>query len=492
MLRIARYNTFFNQAASVPGRSSKRDLGPQAASRLLARRPRDKRRAAKRERGHTILAQVWRGRRRNHRAMLGTPTTFRPGPLRGEIRVPGDKSISHRALIAATAARAAVPIRNLNPGRDVRATLEALSALGTDIACDGETTTVRGEGLRESAAPLDCMNSGSTARMLLGACAGANVSASFDGDASLRRRPMEPVAAQLRAFGARIETQAGTLPMRVFGTPQVQTRDFILLAPSAQVKSALLFAALFARQAITIVGDARSRDHTERLLRHLGATIEWDGRTIALQRTELTSRPIDVPGDFSSAAFFIVAATVTPGSAIVVRDVGINPTRTGLLDALAEMGARIELRNQGDVAGEPVADIAVEHAALRGTAVAPDLVPRAIDEIPLLAVAAAFADGRTTVSGVRDLRTKESDRIAAIERLLEGVGIAVETTPTAFAVTGGAPRATGTVVATQHDHRTAMAAAVLGCAAGPLAIDSDASINVSFPSFVAELESVRV
>lgn len=429
--------------------------------------------------------------------MLGDATTFRPGPLRGELTVPGDKSISHRALIVGAALAAhgeRLRVTHLNPGRDVRATLEALLALGVQIERDSDDVEVSGGRLRESAAPIDCMNSGSTARMLLGVCAGANVPATFDGDESLRRRPMEPVAAQLRAFGAKIETSEGRVPVRLTGTPAIETLNFILLSPSAQVKSALLFAGVFSRTAIKIAGDSHSRDHTERMLQALGWNVMWDGRTISLGACEPEAQPdrsIQVAGDFSSAAFFITAAALTPGSALVVRGTGVNPTRTGLLDALRRMGARIELRDERVVSGEPVADIAVEHAPLHGIDVASDLVPRAIDEIPLLAVAAAFASGTTRISGIGELRAKESDRIAAIERLLAAVGVATEPHPKGLSITGGVPSSKGGVVETHDDHRTAMAAAVLACAAGPIAIDSERSIDVSFPSFLSTLESVR-
>jgi 3-phosphoshikimate 1-carboxyvinyltransferase len=424
--------------------------------------------------------------------MHASPTTFAPGPLRGELTVPGDKSISHRALIAAAAcSRERVHISNLNPGRDVRATLEALLALGIRIERDAEGLRVEGGGLRESPATLDCMNSGSTARMMLGACAGANVPARLDGDASLRRRPMEPVAAQLRAFGATIATAGGRLPVDFRGTPRIETRRFILLSASAQVKSALLLAAVFAGVAVTIDGDAGSRDHTERLLNYLGADVQWDGRRVVLGAAPLRPQPIHVAGDFSSAAFFITAAAIAPGSSIVVREIGVNPTRTGLLDALRQMGANIELRNPKTLSGEPIADLAVEYAPLHATSIGPELALRAIDEIPLLAVAAACAQGDTRIAGVRDLRTKESDRVAAIERLLESVGVTVRTEVNALTIAGGAPASRGRTVETCDDHRVAMAAAVIACAAGPIAIDSDASIDVSFPAFVRTLESVR-
>ena len=340
-------------------------------------------------------------------------------------------------------------------------------------------------------APLDCMNSGSTARMMLGVCAGADVRADFDGDASLRKRPMEPVAAQLRAFGANITTTDGRLPLRIEGTPQIETRRFILLTPSAQVKSALLLAGLFAKTPIDISADRGSRDHTERMLKYLGADVTWDGSTVALRSGLTNANPITVCGDFSAAAFFIVAATVAPGSDLTIEAVGINPTRTGLLDALLQMGAQIEVRNARELAGEPVADLCVHHAQLRGISIGPDIALRAIDEIPVLAVAAAFAQGETKITGVRELRTKESDRVAAIERLLNAVGIAVETSPNGLIIAGGQPHGDGAVVDTHDDHRTAMAAASLAAGAGPLQIDSDASIDVSFPAFLETLGSVQ-
>ncbi len=417
---------------------------------------------------------------------------FYPGPLHGSVDVPGDKSISHRALIAG--GRAAEPLRiaNLNPGEDVRATREALLALGVGIEEEGADLIVAGGGgLRRPDATLDCMNSGSTARMLLGACAGAGVPARFDGDASLRRRPMEPVAAQLRAFGARIATSDGCLPLDLSGTPRIETRHFILLAPSAQVKSALLFAALFAGVAVRIDGDRGSRDHTERMIRYLGGQIEWDERSIRLENAFLRGGTIEVAGDFSAAAFFITATAITQGSAICIRGAGVNPTRTGLLEALRAMGASIELRNPRTVSGEPIADIAVEYRPLASASIGADVALRAIDEIPLLAIAAAFAAGKTTIAGVGDLRTKESDRVAAIERLLDAVGIQASSERQRLTISGGRPAPRSATINTEGDHRIAMGVAVLACAAGPLAADSEASLAVSFPGFLPALQSLQ-
>jgi 3-phosphoshikimate 1-carboxyvinyltransferase len=424
--------------------------------------------------------------------MAGTVVTFLPGPLRGRVDVPGDKSISHRALIAGACGTEPLRIARLNPGRDVRATREALAAMGARIETEGDVVSMLARGLHPPRGVLDCMNSGSTARMLLGVCAGANLPAQFDGDASLRRRPMDPVAAQLRAFGARIESTDGHLPLQLLGRPEIETRRFILLAPSAQVKSALLFAGLFAGVEVQVDGDHGSRDHTERLLRYLGADIEWNARSVRLAAPRpLRGGSVEVAGDFSAAAFFIAAAAITPGSAITIADVGVNPTRTGLLDALRAMGTLIDVRDARLRSGEPVADLAVEYRPLTATKIGADLALRAIDEIPLLAIAAAFAKGTTTITGIAQLRSKESDRIAAIARLLDLVSIRAIAEPRALAVLGGDPKARPGVVETHDDHRIAMAAAVLGCVAGPLSIDSDASLDVSFPGFAAVLRGLR-
>ncbi len=416
---------------------------------------------------------------------------FESHPLRGEITLPGDKSISHRALILASASASETRIANLNPGRDVRATATALGALGAEIARDGDEHTVRGGALRDPSADIDAMNSGSTVRMLLGLCTGVGIRARFVGDSSLSRRPMEPVAAHLRAFGARIVSTEGRLPIRIDGASTDRSRHLILVQPSAQIKSALLFAALFSHTPLKLSGDRGTRDHTERMLAAMGAGISWNGSEIDLyEPTVRGGETITAPGDFSAAAFFIVGATLARGSALLIRDVNLNPTRTGLLDALDAMGAKIERRNQRERNGEPIGDVFVEHATLHATAVDTQSARRSIDELPLLAIAAAFADGRTTISGVRDLRDKESDRLAAIHRLLAAVGIVAEDLPNGIAIDGGSPVASDIPVETFGDHRIQMAAAMLGCAAGPVEVDSVNEVDVSFPDFFERLERV--
>jgi 3-phosphoshikimate 1-carboxyvinyltransferase len=416
---------------------------------------------------------------------------FAPGALGGTVRVPGDKSISHRALMLAAYSAQVVSITNLNPGSDVAATCNALRALGATIQWTGDDATVTGGKLHEAGDTIDCMNSGSTVRMLMGVCAGANLSAHFDGDSSLRGRPMEPVAAQLRAFGARIETTEGRLPAQITGTAEPQTRNFILLSPSAQVKTALLLAGVFGGVPITIAGDKGSRDHTERLLHYWAAEISFDRERVILESPPVAFEPVRVAGDFSAAAFFIVAAAVAPGSAVRIVNVGVNPTRTGLLDALQEMGAHIRLENRRQECGEPIADIVVAHSRLRGVTVGHETAVRAIDEIPVLAVAAAFADGETRITGVRDLRNKESDRVAAIARLLEAAGIEATPSDEAIIIRGGTPQAHGAMVETHGDHRTAMAAAALAAGAGPVGIDDPGSIAVSFPGFFAMWQAAQ-
>jgi 3-phosphoshikimate 1-carboxyvinyltransferase len=385
-----------------------------------------------------------------------------------------------------------IRVRNLNPGRDVVATLEALRSLGARIDREaGDAVIYGGNALRNPAKTIDCMNSGSTARMVMGICAGANLRAEFDGDESLRRRPMEPVAAQLRAFGARIETTDGKLPARVEGTHLPETRRFILVSPSAQIKTALLLAAMYANVPIVTLADKGSRDHTERLLRYFAADIRFDKSTVELRSMPNAFRDVDVAGDFSAAAFFIVAATVAAGSVITIEDVGVNQSRTGLYDALHQMGANIRFERVREVCGEPIADIVVQAAPLRGIAVSADVALRAIDEILVLAVAAAFADGETRITGVRELQTKESDRLAAIERLLTAAGVQVESLPNGIAIHGGTPRADGAIVTTHGDHRTAMAAAALAAGGGRLSIDDETSIDVSFPTFTETLRKAQ-
>lgn len=408
---------------------------------------------------------------------------FEAGALRGEVWVAGDKSISHRALMFAAVAPGESTICAPNRGADVLATRDAVVALGAEVDDRGETIVVRGGTLRSPDHTLDARNSGTTTRLLLGLLAGQGITATFDGDASLRRRPMERVARPLRAMGARVETTDGRLPATVHGISAPAGGTFALELPSAQIKSAILLAHLGARGPVTVTGDRHSRDHTERMLRHFGRTVTFDGETIVLEPGSLAPRTVRVAADLSAAAFFITAAAITPGSDLVVRDVGVNATRTGFLDALAAMGADLSRRNEREVDGEPVADLHVRYRPLRAVAIDEALVVRAIDEIPVLAVAAAHARGTTTIRGAQDLRAKESDRIATTAAMLRACGIGVEELADGMEIRGGGAHAPERILETHDDHRIAMAAAVLAAPTGPHAIDDAACIAVSFPEF---------
>jgi 3-phosphoshikimate 1-carboxyvinyltransferase len=409
---------------------------------------------------------------------------FRSGPLRGEVRVAGDKSISHRALMLAALAPGVSTIELPNRGEDVLATFDAVEALGANLDDRGDAILVSGGRLHDPATTLDARNSGTTSRLLLGLCAGHGITAQFDGDASLRRRPMERVARPLRAMGAGVETSDGHLPAIVRGASNPPGGTFELEIPSAQVKSAILLANLGATGPVRITRDRRSRDHTERMLRHLGREIVFDGRTIELAPGRLKPGRMRVPADLSAAAFFIVAAAITPESDLLLREVGVNPTRTGLLDALNAMGADIELHDPRELDGEPVADLRVRYRPLRATNIDGELVVRAIDEIPILAVAAAYAEGTTRVRDAAELRAKESDRVAVIAETLRACGIDVTEHPDGFDVAGGGARPPAGTLATHGDHRIAMAIAALAAPAGPHAIDDSRCIAVSFPEFL--------
>jgi 3-phosphoshikimate 1-carboxyvinyltransferase len=400
------------------------------------------------------------------------------------VRVAGDKSISHRALMLAAVATGTSTISRPNRGEDVLATRDAVKLLGAQVDDRGETIVVTGGSLHDPAQTIDARNSGTTTRLLLGLCAGHGLNARFDGDPSLRRRPMERVARPLRALGAEVHTSAGRLPVTVRGITTPPGGDFTLEIASAQVKSAILLANLDARGTVRIVGDSHSRDHTERMLARFGREIRFDGRTIELEPGALTAQDVRIPGDLSGAAFFLAGAAITPGSSIVLREVGVNPTRTGVLDALIAMGAALDVRDYRDLDGEPVADIAVAYRPLEATTLGGDLVVRAIDEIPILAVVAAHARGTTRIRDAADLRGKESDRLATIAETLRACGVAVVEQPDGLDITGGGAHPPAGTLRTYDDHRIAMAIAALAAPTGGHAIDDAACIAVSFPEFV--------
>jgi len=384
-------------------------------------------------------------------------------------------------IAAATAGTSAVS--QLNRGEDVLATRDAIAALGATVDDRGDAIVVTGGNLHDPKTTIDARNSGTTARLLMGLCAGRGITARFDGDESLRRRPMERVARPLRALGAEIATNAGRLPATVSGIRNPKGGEFALEIASAQVKSAILFANLDAESTVRVTGDRHSRDHTERLLRRFGREIRFDGETIELEPGALVARDIRVPADLSGAAFFLAGAAITPGSHIVLREVGVNATRTGVIDALRAMGADITVRDERELDGEPIADIEVRYAPLHATTLEGDLVVRAVDEITILAVAAAHARGTTYIRDAADLRGKESDRLNTITETLRACGVAVSEQPDGLDITGGGAHAPERTLRTHEDHRIAMAIAVLAAATGPHAIDDDGCIAVSFPDF---------
>ena len=418
-------------------------------------------------------------------------------PLSGEALVPGDKSISHRALMFGALAVGTTDITGLLEGEDVLRTAAAMRALGAEVADLGAghwRVAGRGiGGLVEPADVLDMGNSGTAARLLCGLLAGHALFAVMTGDASLRKRPMKRVTDPLSATGARFATRAGgRLPLAVEGAADPLPLDYTLPVASAQVKSACLLAGLSARGITRVVEHEATRDHTENMLRHFGATVrvavEGHGRVIELDgQPELVAAPVVVPGDPSSAAFPAVAALLVPGSEVLLRGVGLNPLRAGLFATLAEMGADITRLNPRTEGGEPVADLLVKASVLRAVDVPPERAPAMIDEYPILAVAAAAARGTTRMRGLKELRVKESDRLAATAALLAANGVAVTVEGDDMIVQGaGGPPAGGGDVITHMDHRIAMSALVLGLASrAPVRVDDAAFIETSFPGFAA-------
>jgi 3-phosphoshikimate 1-carboxyvinyltransferase len=411
------------------------------------------------------------------------------GPLRGHIAVPGDKSISHRALILGALAEGETRIEGLSEGADVLATAAALRAFGVVVTRTGEGSwLVRGGPWHSPDTPVDCGNSGTAARLLMGAAAGFPIAATFTGDASLSARPMERVLAPLRLMGARADGDGLPVTLHGGGLAGIDCRSPYA---SAQVKSAILLAGLRATGVVVVTEPARSRDHTERLLRAFDCDVEVDGNTVRLgPNRRLIGTDLMIPGDPSSAAFPLVAALLVPGSGVTVHGVLMNETRTGLFRTLLEMGADIDFANRRTAGGEDVADVTARHSALRGIETPADRAPSMIDEYPILAVAAACASGRTIMHGLGELRLKESDRLAAILEGLARCGVRAGVEGDSLIVEGG-DVAGGATVATHGDHRIAMSFLVLGLAArAPVPVDAPEMIATSFPGFAELMTSL--
>jgi 3-phosphoshikimate 1-carboxyvinyltransferase len=414
--------------------------------------------------------------------------------LRGEFVPPPDKSISHRAVIFSSLAKGRGIVRNFLRAQDTGSTMNAFRALGIDIEDRGDTLVINGKGLHglsEAGDVIDCGNSGTTIRLLSGVLAGNPFFSVLTGDGSLRTRPMARVIKPLSLMGAEIMARSGNKypPLAIRGR-KPEPLQYTMPVASAQVKSSLLLAGLYADGETAITEPAKSRDHTEMMLPAFGADLKVDGLTVRIRGgRELSPLEIDVPGDFSSAAFFIVASLIIPGSEITAKNVGMNPTRTGLLKVLRDMGAEVESANMRKVSGEPVADIHCKGTSkLRAVEVHGDSIPSLIDEFPILCIAAAFAEGTTTIRGAEELRVKESDRIKAMATELRKMGVVIEEFPDGLSIRGTG-RLKGAQVESHGDHRIAMSMAVAALAAeGTTTIRGASAVAISFPAF---FETVR-
>ena len=414
-------------------------------------------------------------------------------PLSGTVRAPGDKSISHRSMIFGAMAEGTTHVTGLLEGADILSTASVMQALGATITRTGEGAySVEGcgaSGLQTPDVDLDCGNAGTGVRLIMGACAGYKIRATFTGDASLSSRPMNRILDPLRDVGVNATAQeGGRLPVTLESDGKLRPATYTPPIASAQVKSAVLLAAVNTEGVTTITEPIPTRDHTENMLRAFGAKVEVTKRNgadvIKLEGpVTLKAATVNVPGDPSSAAFPIVAALITPGSDIIVENVMMNPTRTGLFDCLTEMGGHVQANNFRKSGGEVIADIHVKYSKLHGITVPPERAASMIDEYPILAVAASVASGTTIMDDIGELRVKESDRITATAELLSANGVKVEELENGLKVTGGPVRGGGTVT-TYHDHRIAMSALILGCVAqSPVSIDDASMIATSFPTF---------
>ncbi|WP_121988371.1 3-phosphoshikimate 1-carboxyvinyltransferase [Nitrospira lenta] len=431
--------------------------------------------------------------------------TITPGrALTGTLTVPGDKSVTHRAIILTSLAEGESRLSSYCRGEDCLNTMRAFQALGIRIDEQPDALRVHGKGmwgLREADGPIDCGNSGTGTRLLTGLLAGQDFFTILTGDESIRRRPMGRVVKPLREMGAVIAGRKGgeLAPLAITGT-RLHGIDYTSPVASAQIKSSLLFAGLFAEGIMRFREPRLSRDHTERMFQSFGIPLRQDGGTLVLQgrpSSGWTGRAIVIPGDFSAAAFFLVGASIIPGSDVTIQNVGINPTRTGLIDVLTAMGAKIDVLNRRDEAGEPVADLRVRSAALKGVTVGPELIPQTIDEFPILCVAAAVAEGETTISGAEELRVKESDRIATMSAELKAMGAQITELPDGMVIRGLGQagkngRLLGTLAGQSHgDHRVAMSLAIGGLTANTsTAVADTGCVDTSFPNFERTLASL--
>lgn len=419
--------------------------------------------------------------------------TSPPQKLKGRLRVPGDKSISHRAAIAGALAGGVTEVSGFLASEDCLSTLNCLRELGVQLKLDDDQLFIK--GCRMELSPprrvLDAGNSGTTARLLLGVLSGQPFQATLTGDESLKRRPMGRVIEPLCRMGVVVTGQSERLPLTIRGG-RLKAISYRMPVASAQLKSALLLAGLYASGITSVEEPYSSRNHTELMLRQFGARVVVEERKVFIEGgTNLNGCSVQVPGDISSAAFFLVAAAIVPGAELLLENTGVNPTRAGILEVLQEMGASIELQNSRFYAGEPVADILVKGGApLRGLSIGGELIPRLIDELPVLTIAAAVAEGETVIRDAAELRVKESDRITSLAGELARIGAAVEELPDGLRIRGGRPLR-GALVESHGDHRLAMSLAVAGLAAsGEMRVQGAEAIDISYPGFISQLRGL--
>lgn len=416
-------------------------------------------------------------------------------PLRGELTVPGDKSISHRAVMFGSISEGLTEITDFLQGADCLSTISCFRKMGIEIENTGERILVHGRGLHGLTAPsetLDAGNSGTTTRLISGILAGQNFSSRLTGDASIQSRPMNRIIHPLREMGAQIssENENGCAPLLIRGT-SLHGIDYRSPVASAQVKSCILLAGLYADRETSVTEPALSRDHTERMLKSFGARVKRTGLTAQIfPESRLIGQKIQIPGDISSAAYFLAAALLVPGSEILLKNVGINPTRDGILQVIKKMGGDLQIHNQRTISGEPVADLLVRHSSLNGTVIEGDLIPTLIDEIPILAVLASFAEGTTVIRNAEELKVKESDRLSIMVEELLAMGAEVTGTDDGMIIRGGKPLR-GTRIDSHKDHRIAMSFAVAGLAAdGVTSIPDSGCVAISYPGFYEDLQKL--
>lgn len=420
---------------------------------------------------------------------------FKDATLQGEMSVPGDKSISHRAVMLGSIAEGKTTITGFLNGEDCLRTIEIFKQLGVTIENNGETVEINSPGIQNWSAPTEELyagNSGTTARLMLGILAGANVNAVLSGDESLSGRPMDRVTRPLRKMGAAIHSEFGDdlLPLTVTGT-KLKSIDYKNPVASAQVKSAILFAGLQAEGETSVQEDTVSRDHTEQMLRYFGADVQAEKGIASVRKGNvLQGKNVHVPGDISSAAFFMVAAGMTPGGSLTISNVGLNPTRTGIIDVLKAMGVGITISDESTENGEPVGTMQIRYQNLHGVEIGGELIPRLIDELPIIALLATQAEGKTVIKDAEELRVKETDRIAAVTNELTKLGANIEATPDGMIIHGPTQLKGGTMDS-YGDHRLGMMAGIASLISNePITIQNPACIDISYPSFFEDLESV--